>query len=175
MLKKAAHLIGIIGSVLSLPPCTSHRAPREGTPPPTTDSDWAAKVKRQDAIYAPGTDAALSWRQVPDLANGMVGTAPGSPHIFLQGVVSNSSRAWVNSSLPSARLSASSMVMSGALLDLREGTYLRRYRAATGCPFSLEQRFFAHRSRPSLFVMEVQVAIPCGCAWGGEALNVTVT
>jgi hypothetical protein len=126
------------------------------------DEDWAAKIARQDALFTQD-DSNLTWRQVAPLGNGMIGTAPGSPLIHLQGVVSNNTRAYVPSSLPSVTLSSPHMQMTGALLDMREATYLRRYGAANGCNVSLEQRWFAHRSRPSLFVLEVEALIPCGC------------
>ena len=136
--------------------------------------DWAAKIARSDALFT-ADDRNLTWRQVPPLGNGMIGTAPGSPLIHLQGVVSNNTRAWLTSQLPSASLSSKNMSLAGALLDLREGTYLRRYHAASGCDFLLEQRWFAHRKLPALFVMEVEVNIPCGCKWLGSRLTVSVS
>ena len=87
-------------------------------------------------------------------------------HCLFAAVRSNNSRASIITDLPTARLSAAGLEPAGALLDLREATYSRRYTGQRGaCSYSVQQRWYAHRATPSLFVMEIGVDVPCGCKW----------
>ena len=128
-------------------------------------SDWQAKIDAADASFVSDDDGML-WRSQPGLANGMIGTAMSSSDLFLSGVYSNRSRVSITTELPGVRLRSAGLKMQGALLDLREATYTRRYTFADGeCRAAVEQRWYASRAAPSLFVMEVAVRVPCGCAW----------
>ena len=128
-------------------------------------SDWQAKLDAADASVV-RDDEGMDWRSQPGLANGMIGTAMSSSDLFLSGVYSNRSRVSITTELPGVRLRSAGLKMQGALLDLREATYTRRYTFADGaCRAAVEQRWYASRAAPSLFVMEVAVRVPCGCAW----------
>jgi hypothetical protein len=153
--------------------------------------DWQAKIDAADALFTPD-DAGLPLRSAAGLANGVLGTVINTSVLHLAGVFSNSSRASLSSPLPAVWLAAvgahqqSPLVPEGALLDLREATYTRRYSGSlTPAPataaaaaasaagaicgsdhrYSVEQRWFAHRATPSLFVMELALEVPCGCPW----------
>ena len=120
-------------------------------------SDWQAKIDAADASFVSDDDGML-WRSQPGLANGMIGTAMSSSDLFLSGVYSNRSRVSITTELPGVRLRSAGLKMQGALLDLREATYTRRYTFADGaCRAAVEQRWYASRAAPSLFVMEVAV------------------
>eukprot|EP01046_Picozoa_sp_COSAG06_P004681 COSAG06_NODE_199_length_20418_cov_43.318421_14_plen_936_part_00 len=132
--------------------------------------DWSGKVAASDALFFAGADTDLPWRSQPGLANGQLGVSMTSPDLFLSGVWSNNSRVAVATQLPTTGLRSPGLRQTGALLDLREATFSRRWtmarQSASSPPPSieLEQRWYAHRAIPSLFVMEVEVRVPCGLA-----------
>jgi hypothetical protein len=133
--------------------------------------DWSGKVAASDALFFAGADTDLPWRSQPGLANGQLGVSMTSPDLFLSGVWSNNSRVAVATQLPTTGLRSPGLRQTGALLDLREATFSRRWtmarQSASSSPppsIELEQRWYAHRAIPSLFVMEVEVRVPCGLA-----------
>jgi hypothetical protein len=145
---------------------------------PSPAADWQRKVDAVDALFS-ADDSALPWRSQAGLGNGMLGGVISGSLLNMAGVFSGSVRASVPTALLSARLgsatAADPLTPRGALLDLREAIYSRRYSGRLPPPngscadhgvYGVEQRFYAHRAVPSLVVMEVDVTVPCGCQWG---------
>jgi hypothetical protein len=131
-------------------------------------ADWQQKIAGADALYS--ADDRLPWRSQAGLGNGLLGTAISSGLIHLSGVYSNSTRASLVTDYPSATLSGPGLEPAGALLDIRSATYTRRQASTKGgqCAYTTEQRWYAHRARPSLFVMELDIASPCDCEWNED-------
>jgi hypothetical protein len=125
---------------------------------------------------------------LPILGNGMVGWQVGEPNFYVSGVFNGqssagmnraTSRAAVPAGLTSFAVEAPGDEQSDAALDLREAVYYRRSQISpssgtaqcsaaskSSCTTSrtavtVEQRWYAHRTVPSLMVMEVQL-LPTG-------------
>ena len=163
MVTLAAALAALVaGSIVS---------PFAAAPP----ADWLAKVDAADALWS-ADDGALPFRSLAGLGNGMLGGLASGSRIYMAGVFSGALRASVATDLLSTRLSGSAtapLTPLGALLDLRQATYSRRYTGAmpsggTAGGYTVEQKFYFHRAVPSLLVMEVGVTIPCGCPQRGN-------
>lgn len=141
-------------------------------------ADWQRKIDAADALFS-ADDNDLPWRSQAGIGNGMLGGTLSGSRLNMAGVFSGNVRASVATELLSSRLGTGPthepLEPSGALLDLREATYTRRYsasgpcsgrRAQSGCTqgtdiYSAEQRLYAHRLVPSILVMEVAVTVPC--------------
>ena len=156
---------------------------------PRAPDDWQRKVDAADALFSPGDDSDLPWRSQPGVANGVLGGTLSGGRLYMAGVFSGSTRASVPTELLSVRLggggtnacsmstcapsaaahnrSHDRLEQVGSLLDLREATFTRRYTGscdgAGGGAYRVEQRWYAHRALPSLFVMELSASVPCGC------------
>ena len=155
----------VFGGALPTPP------PPPGPPPP----DWAAKVAARDMLYTP-SDTAVNPSHMPMVGNGFLATQVMSASIFVAGIFSGyltkdpSHRA----RLPATAAIAAPGLPGPAALDIREATYFRRsfldpspagtctLASTTSCSnaparITIEQRWYAHRSRPAVMVHEVQV------------------
>ena len=144
-------------------------------PPPAS---WLPGIASSDILWA-ATDSGLDPRyDLPQIANGFVGTQVMTDSIFVSGVYSGYS-----SIAPShrARIPATNAVpapgnTTAAGWDIRRATYMRRSSIDPGPPGSctaastttctssssrvwVEQRWYAHATIPSLLVMEVEVLV----------------
>jgi len=150
-------------------------SPPPPPPPPPPPADWAAKVLARDMLYAP-TDAGVNPSHMPMIGNGFLATQISSDSVYVAGVFNGyltrdpSHRA----RLPATAAVAPPGAPGPAALDMREATYFRRSfldpsppgactdAAAASCSnapgrITVEQRWYAHRARPAVMVMEVQV------------------
>jgi hypothetical protein len=144
-------------------------------------ADWRAAVAQSDMLYFGGDDSALSPPlYAASIGNGHLATVLGATEFRVAGVFSGlgsttpSHRAALPALWPQvvAPLNASASSASSAAepdtvlqplcaaLDMQRGVYLRRMRAtsrATGATAIVEQRLYAHRARPTLLVVELEV------------------
>ena len=153
------------------------------TPPPPPD--WAPKILARDMLFTPD-DTGIPASHMPMIGNGFLATQISSDSIFIAGVFSGyltkdpSHRARLPAT---ASIAAPGAIVGPAALDVREATYFRRSYLDPSPPgactpaspascsnapgrITIEQRWYAHRSRPAVMVMEVQVlpAQPGGAA-----------
>lgn len=145
------------------------------TPPVPPPADWAARVAARDMVWTPN-DSHVKANNMPMIGNGFIATQVMSSSIFTAGIFSGyltkdpSHRA----RLPATAAIAAPGASGPAALDVREATYFRRsfldpspagsctLASAASCSnaparITIEQRWYAHRSRPAVMVHEVQV------------------
>eukprot|EP00755_Sulcionema_specki_P018289 Sspe_Gene.1148::Locus_392_Transcript_1_1_Confidence_1.000_Length_2517::g.1148::m.1148/K22078/PGGHG, ATHL1; protein-glucosylgalactosylhydroxylysine glucosidase len=116
--------------------------------------DWQAAYDNADLLFSPKAKEAY----MPEIGNGYMATRIGGTTAYLAGVFCGttppskkvvSHRAAVTSPVAIKLLTATEGVMGG--LHLRNGMFLERYRLQGG---TLELRYYAHRERHSLFVVD---------------------
>ena len=151
-------------------------APPAPPPPPSPPpADWAARVAAHDMLYSP-SDISLNPSHFPEIGNGFLAMQVMNPAIFVAGLFNGyltkdpSHRA----RLPATNAIKAPGTPGPAALDIREATYYRRSSlspsppgtctaaALTSCSnapanITIEQRWYAHRSRPSVLIHEVQI------------------
>mmetsp|Transcript_15402 Transcript_15402/g.23217 ORF Transcript_15402/g.23217 Transcript_15402/m.23217 type:complete len:782 (-) Transcript_15402:137-2482(-) len=150
--------ISLIISFL-LPSTTSHPIPHE----------WIDKISASNALYAPSDDAPINSEGYPDIyipliGNGYFSHSKGvrSDTYYISGVYNNqttspSHRARIPATFA---VTISNSETTGVLLDMLEGTYTRRgVICNTGW---YELRWYAHRDRRSVYVMELEAHLQPG-------------
>ena len=166
-------------------PCIKHKGrccgpPSPPPPKPPPPADWAARVAsnrmlytHDDAVDVPHVHAGggtTTWGWHPSIANGVVGTIVDSGTVFLSGVFNgpdlSTTRAYAaNFSNAGARphlamvpshlaVRIANASVFACAIDLERGIYLRRSRLASAV---VEQRWYAHRTRKSVLVMELEL------------------
>jgi hypothetical protein len=156
-------------------------------PPPPPPTDWAAKVLARDMLYT-ASDAHVDPNNMPMIGSGFVATQIMSDSIWVAGLFNGyltrdpSHRA----RLPATAAVAAPGTPGPAALDMREATYYRRSfldpsppgactdASAVSCSnaparITIEQRWYAHRSRPAVMVLEVQVLADANAPRGVNA------
>lgn len=159
------------------------------SPPP----EWVPRIAGYNLLWTPN-DAAINPNNMPEIGNGFVATQVSSDSLYLSGIFNG-----YLTSTPShiARVPATnafaapggSVVAAG--IDVLNATYYRRSvlapRAAgapactpgaswlVSCsnapvPLTVEQRWYAHRTLPSLLVMEVEILPPAPGSAAAAAL-----
>lgn len=147
----------------------------------TIPQEWQAAVNSADMLYAPN-DENIDRNYMPMIGNGMVALQIGNDEMYISGVFNNYTHYWTSSHravIPTGIASISVKapgVSSDAALDIRNARYLRRsfidpavdqsppcnVSSLISCTNSIErivieQRFYAHRTIPTVLVMEVEV------------------
>jgi hypothetical protein len=128
--------------------------------PPAWFEDWQTSYEHGDLLFA-SKETEVPYR--PEIGNGFVGTVVGSDSLFAAGVFSGASDGFLDDLLdPSHRAAMPSPLplrldseVMGAALDLRNAAYLRRY--SVDNTTVAELRFYAHRERRSLLVVDLQL------------------
>jgi hypothetical protein len=139
-------------------------------------ADWAAKVDAHDMLWTPD-DSAVSANNMPMIGNGFLASQVMSDSIYTAGLFNGyltkdpSHRARLPATFA---IKAPGATKGPAALDVREATYFRRsfldpsptgactLASKVSCSnaaarITVEQRWYAHRSRPAVTVHEVQV------------------
>lgn len=124
-------------------------------------SDWLARIAEANLFYAP-TDTSLASNLYPMLGNGFVGRLSNQNELYVSGLFNGyltqdpSHRA----ALPNAlNVNISNTAVYAVGLDVERATYYRRSRQVDNPFVNIEQRWYAHRSYPSVFVMEMDVTM----------------
>jgi hypothetical protein len=158
--------------------------PPQPQPPPR---EWAPRIAARDMLFSGLPDTGIDASRLPMVGNGFLALQVMNPSIYVAGLFNGyltkdpSHRV----RLPATNSIAAPGIPSVAALDVREATYFRRSyldpappgactaaatRSCSNAParIEIEQRWYAHRSRPSVLVHEVQILPPAG---GGAALR----
>jgi hypothetical protein len=144
------------------------------SPPSNLPSDWVESYLQADLLFAP-SDSSVNPSQLPEIGNGFLATQLMTESIWVSGLFNGyltetpSHRARI----PATNAISAPGTESAAALHIRNATYYRRsYIDPSGGTCSLtstdscsnaaariiiEQRWYAHRSLPSLMVMELQI------------------
>ena len=144
-------------------------------------AEWLPKILSGDMLFTP-QDTSVSGSNMPIIANGMLGTQLMADTVYVSGIYNGDGSMGGANVSKRARLQATAAIGapgigSLAALDIREATYYRRSYVDPASPGTctassiasctnsnsrvwIEQRFYAHRAMPSLFVMEVQILPP---------------
>ena len=147
-------------------------------------ASWASDIARSDKLWAQ-SDAAVGAEQMPIVGNGLLAMQVAGDSLFVAGLFNgkltgNGFGPCHRAAIPSDVGALASVPAPGApadaALDVRRAAYFRRSfvdpspacsaasnascaTTAQAARVWIEQRFFAHRSLPSVFVMEVE-ALP---------------
>jgi hypothetical protein len=120
--------------------------------PASLPREWRQAYTQADLLF---TDSEQDVKYRPEVGNGFVATVVGSDDMFAAGVFNGPAV----SASPSHRAAIPAPLnltidgpAVGAGLHLRNGAYLRRYAIGSAV---VELRFYAHRSRRSLMVVDV--------------------
>lgn len=132
------------------------------------DADWAARVAALDALYCPDDTGPIRPETgypanilLPLMGNGYLGHDKGvrSDTMYVSGIFNNETTSPAHRARIPATLAVtidSAVNTSGALLDMRHGTYARRG-ALDEAGSMYELRWYAHRIMHHLYVMELEV------------------
>eukprot|EP00041_Stephanoeca_diplocostata_P009558 m.148036 g.148036 ORF g.148036 m.148036 type:complete len:892 (+) comp17789_c0_seq1:131-2806(+) len=140
-------------------------------------SDWKEQCLRADLFYSPEKTGLM-----PDIANGYVGMIVGSDAVFAGGLFNGDAmgkfgHASHRARIPAVHVTVSSPTCSittrhrrqlqqaapksngvGTALDVRNAVFLERRQVDMGsCTSSIDERWYAHATRPSLLVHEITV------------------
>lgn len=140
--------------------------------PATLPAEWCQDYMQADLLFTGDEDV----KYPPDVGNGFVATVVGAEFVYAAGVFNgpavSEDKPTHRAEIPAPlRLTIDAPVV-GAGLHLRNGAYLRRHDVGPGVV--VEMRFYAHRARRSLLVVDltttsvepVEVSVT---GFGGEA------
>jgi len=121
-------------------------------PPPT---DWVPRIKQAQMLFT--ETEPKDTEMMASIGNGYLATVVGSPIIYLSGVYNG-----LNTATPSHRaiipatnaFTVVDAVATGSAIDLERATY---YRQSSLSGATIEQRWYAHRTRRSVLVHEIFV------------------
>eukprot|EP00911_Craspedida_sp_UC1_P000197 UC1_evm2s153 len=165
-------------------PGIANLCPRPPAPPPPSPpqapscigapDDWSAACKARDLLVVPhgGGDAAVSLH--PEVGNGYLATVvqfPIAAKVFVAGVFSGCSqkhcrvnpshRAALPAPLPVSMGGGGLHLPTAAALDIRGAAYMRRFaRVGSDARAQAQMRFYAHRLRRNLLVLELSAFSP---------------
>ncbi len=145
-------------------------------PPPASQPDWATRYHAGHLLYADAASVATQLQQhiMPEVGNGYVGVqAHGRPsvvgdYLMVGGVYNGradsadkeldgpSHRAKIPSFLPSIAGATAAQVAADTALDMERATFITRGTVAAD-EVAVEQRLYAHWTRPHLLVQEFQL------------------
>eukprot|EP00854_Cymbomonas_tetramitiformis_P007744 gene7744-9210_t len=157
--------VAIFGfATLGLCLAASTQIPQSLTHPPIfPPKDWQHGISTGDILFGPRPTKTPEL--MPSLANGYVGTIPGVDNVYLAGIYCKTSLALIFPGSQRCRIpvpAALSVSLKGAqsagvALDIRRGLVMERLLLNTSSAAVITQRWYAHRSRPSLLVSEIVV------------------
>jgi hypothetical protein len=174
------------------PPCKTPPPP----PPPPVPADWAARVAdgrmlythddAKDVPHTRGGGGTTYWGWHASVANGVLGTIVDSGTLFIAGTfngpdlsttheyAANFSAAGARPHLAKVPSHMAVRITNGTVvacaIDLERGIYLRRSVTAAGA--LIEQRWYAHRTRKALLVMELELLGVNGSSAAATATSV---
>jgi trehalose/maltose hydrolase-like predicted phosphorylase len=157
-IRTAAALMGLMLGAAASPP----------------QADWAARVNSLDAMYCSDDSAPLDKSGYPEglllplMGNGYLSHGQGvrADTMYLSGIFNGETTSPAHRARLPAPLAVtvdSAIGTYGALLDMEYGTYARRG-ALDEAGSAYELRWYAHRSQPHLYVMELDVTLGEGVA-----------
>jgi len=123
-----------------------------GSMPAGLPAEWCEAYEQADLLF---TQSEQDVKYHPEVGNGFVATEVGSDDMFAAGVFNGpavSDNPSHRARIPAPLKLAVDGAAVGAGLHLRSGAYLRRYTVGTA---TVELRFYAHRARRSLMVVDV--------------------
>jgi len=141
-------------------------------------TDWLPGCEAASLFYSPGTvSQARDTILMPEIANGYLGTIQGSDTIYAGGLFDGDATGKFGPASHRARIPAYRVTLSagagrgvdaaGSALDIERAVFLQRSRVGG---VAAEERWFAHATRPSLLVHEVELT-----NGGTASANVTLS
>jgi trehalose/maltose hydrolase-like predicted phosphorylase len=128
--------------------------------------EWQRQIDAYDAFYSENDDGKINSEGYPGIylplmGNGYFSHSKGvrSDTYFVAGVYNNETTSpSIRARIPATfAVQVENSATTGALLDLRNGTYYRRGDLTSYPGSSYELRWYAHMSRRNIYVMELQV------------------
>ena len=150
--------------------------PTRPQPPPSSQPDWGARYRAAHLLYADAAAVAEPKQQhlMPEVGNGFVAAkAHGRPsklgdYLMVGGVYNGradsgdkeldgpSHRAQIPSFLPSVEGASAATASAHTALDMERAAFITR--GTVGSGVAVEQRLYAHWTRPHLLVQEFHLA-----------------
>lgn len=128
--------------------------------------EWARQIAKYDAFYSENDDGAMNSEGYPGIylplmGNGYFSHSKGvrSDTYFIAGVYNNETTSpSIRARIPATfAVQVENSETTGALLDIRNGTYYRRGDLISFPGSWYELRWYAHMEKRNLYVMELQV------------------
>lgn len=129
-------------------------------------TEWARQIAKYDAFYSENDDGAMNSEGYPGIylplmGNGYFSHSKGvrSDTYFIAGVYNNETTSpSIRARIPATfAIQVDNSETTGALLDIRNGTYYRRGDLISYPGSWYELRWYAHMEKRNLYVMELQV------------------
>jgi trehalose/maltose hydrolase-like predicted phosphorylase len=128
--------------------------------------EWQRQIDKYDAFYSDNDDGEMNSEGYPDIylplmGNGYFSHSKGvrSDTYFIAGIYNNETTSpSIRARIPATfAVQVQNSETTGALLDIRNGTYYRRGNLVSYPGAWYELRWYAHMSRRNIYVMELQV------------------